>query len=395
MTFTIYRTRLASRMATLAAAVILPMLAYAAVAATCPGTLGPSETPTADFTVHGDGTVTHTPTGLMWKQCNEGLSGTSCATGTASYMTWDAALAAARNSNFAGYTDWRLPNKQELDSVVDRSCHSPLINDQVFPGTIEDWTWTSTTVAAYPAYAWVVDFRRILSADAVNKSGGIGAVRLVRGGQSFDALVAVADTTPPDTTITSGPVTGTAANALIQFTGTDNIAVTGFECSLDGAAFAACTSPALYLTLSFGSHTFQVRAKDAAGNVDPTPASVTWTVLATQTITVAPPPSSVSAGTPVALTGSSSAGLPVIYTSATPTVCTVSGNTVTTLAAGTCTINANQAGNGTYAAAPQVAVSFTVAAAPAVAATPVPALGSLLLGLLTLLLATVAGLRCR
>ncbi len=52
--------------------------------------------------------------------------------------------------------------------------------------------------------------------------------------------------------------------------------VTTFNCSLDAAAFAACTSPQTYSGLTNGSHTFQVRAVDAAGNVDPTPATYTW-----------------------------------------------------------------------------------------------------------------------
>jgi hypothetical protein len=49
-----------------------------------------------------------------------------------------------------------------------------------------------------------------------------------------------------------------------------------FQCRLDGAAFAACSSPTTYAGLAAGSHTFAVRAIDAAGNVDPTPATHTW-----------------------------------------------------------------------------------------------------------------------
>ncbi len=86
------------------------------------------------------------------------------------------------------------------------------------------------------------------------------------------------DVTPPDTTITgtgsAGPGTTTAE---FTFTGTDDVAVASFECALDGSAFAACTSPKAYTDLSSASHTFEVRAVDSSRNVDPTPATYTWT----------------------------------------------------------------------------------------------------------------------
>jgi hypothetical protein len=52
----------------------------------------------------------------------------------------------------------------------------------------------------------------------------------------------------------------------------------GFQCSLDGADFAACTSPASYSELQDGAHVFAVRAVDAAGNVDAPPAEVSFSV---------------------------------------------------------------------------------------------------------------------
>jgi hypothetical protein len=95
-----------------------------------------------------------------------------------------------------------------------------------------------------------------------------------------------ADTTPPDTTISSGP-TGTTSSTSASFDFSSTEPGSSFECRLDTAAFAACSSPKAYSGLSAASHTFEVRATDAAGNVDPTPASRSWTVSATAPATYA------------------------------------------------------------------------------------------------------------
>ncbi len=87
-----------------------------------------------------------------------------------------------------------------------------------------------------------------------------------------------ADTTPPDTSITSGPGEGsTSSSESASFGFSSTEAEATFECRLDGAAFAACSSPKEYTGLADGSHTFEVRAIDAAANVDQTPAKRTWT----------------------------------------------------------------------------------------------------------------------
>jgi glucose/arabinose dehydrogenase len=85
------------------------------------------------------------------------------------------------------------------------------------------------------------------------------------------------DTTPPDTIIQSGP-SGTIRQNNASFTFSSNEANSTFECKLDGGAFSACSSPKKYTKLAVGSHTFSVRATDASGNTDATPASRTWTV---------------------------------------------------------------------------------------------------------------------
>ena len=76
-----------------------------------------------------------------------------------------------------------------------------------------------------------------------------------------------------------------------------------------------------------------------------------------QTITFGPPPNA-TVGTPVTLSAHASSGLAVQFSSDTPSACTVTKSTVTTRAAGTCTITAAQSGSARYAAAPAVTRSF-------------------------------------
>ena len=86
------------------------------------------------------------------------------------------------------------------------------------------------------------------------------------------------DATFPETTITSGPADGSTINedtATFEFEADEPAT---FECSLDGEAFAACTSPYTSPTLAEGPHTFEVRAIDTFGNVDQTPDIRTFTV---------------------------------------------------------------------------------------------------------------------
>ncbi|WP_239014663.1 myxococcus cysteine-rich repeat containing protein [Archangium violaceum] len=79
---------------------------------------------------------------------------------------------------------------------------------------------------------------------------------------------------PPDTTITKGPGESTE-NTTAEFEYASNESNVTYECSLDGQDFAPCETS---YTVARGQHTLRVRAVDAAGNVDPTPAEYTWTV---------------------------------------------------------------------------------------------------------------------
>jgi len=142
----------------------------------------PQTTPTVDFTDHGDGTVTHKPTGLMWKQCLEGLSGEGCATGTVNSYDWQAALQLADGHSFAGYSDWRLPNIKELGSIVELSCYFPAINLSVFPNDSGSAVWSGSPYAYFPGTAWNVTFSDGQDEYSGNR-GNYQRVRLVRAGQ--------------------------------------------------------------------------------------------------------------------------------------------------------------------------------------------------------------------
>jgi hypothetical protein len=89
------------------------------------------------------------------------------------------------------------------------------------------------------------------------------------------------DTTAPQTTITAAPAATTSStSASFSFAASESGST--FECSLDGAAFAACSSPRDYAGLAVGTHQFSARARDAAGNADASPATHTWTISAPQ-----------------------------------------------------------------------------------------------------------------
>jgi hypothetical protein len=90
------------------------------------------------------------------------------------------------------------------------------------------------------------------------------------------------DTTPPETTILTGPpATTTEIDVTFTFTGSDNATAALlllFECSNNGVVYEACISPHNVQGLTAGEHQLQVRTIDAALNIDPTPASYVWMV---------------------------------------------------------------------------------------------------------------------
>jgi hypothetical protein len=185
----------------------------------------------AAFTDNGDGTITDTVTGLMWDKCSWGQTWDNTTppgtcTGSASTHNWAAALnvaITANGSSHRAYTDWRLPNRTELESLVKIDTHSPAIDTTAFPNTPSDWFWTSTTYAPNPAGAWNVVFDDG-DTNAAYKTG-TGHVRLVRSGQSFASFDSMGDVTAP--VLSSVGVSGTTSSAT-TLAATSDEAATGY-----------------------------------------------------------------------------------------------------------------------------------------------------------------------
>lgn len=121
-----------------------------------------------------------------------------------------------------------------------------------------------------------------------NVRGELGDGTTIDKNLPVQVVAEFVDTTSPETTITSiidgsGKVvvnggTTVSESIIFLFSGTDNVGVVGFECSIDSLPFTTYVNPQVYTNLSSGPHLFKVRAKDGAGNIDSTPANFFWKI---------------------------------------------------------------------------------------------------------------------
>ncbi len=115
--------------------------------------------PSPRFTDNGDATVTDNLTGLMWTKDGNAPGPGACSPATT--KNWQGALdyvACLNANNYLGHTDWRLPNINELRSMVHagQSNTSTWLNSQGFNNVQSNYYWSSTTNANGTGYAWIV-----------------------------------------------------------------------------------------------------------------------------------------------------------------------------------------------------------------------------------------------
>ncbi len=96
------------------------------------------ERPNPRFTIQADtNCVLDNMTGLIWAR-NANLGGT---------MTWPDAIVYCTNLNYGGQTDWRVPNRRELSSLIDASEHHPALpTNHPFTGVKNDYYWTDAGI---------------------------------------------------------------------------------------------------------------------------------------------------------------------------------------------------------------------------------------------------------
>ncbi len=123
----------------------------------------------AAYTKSGN-TVTDSVTGLQWQDDAVGTT-----------TTWQGAIDRCEALTLDTYSDWRLPNLNELTSIVDDTKFNPSIDTTVFTNAVSNGYWSSTTLASNSSLAWSIYF----DYGSQSGNGKIGSyyVRCVRAGQ--------------------------------------------------------------------------------------------------------------------------------------------------------------------------------------------------------------------
>jgi hypothetical protein len=160
---------------------------------------------TRNYTDNGDGTITDNKTGLMWEKLSSDGSIHDSGNGYTWYTAFTAKIAPLNSSGFAGHTDWRLPNRFELETLPDLGRFNPSIDPVFNTNCVSGCSvmtcsctqsfnyWTSTTPMGNTGDAWSVEFYGGIVGGY--SKGNSYKVRAVRGGANPSQLVKTGQTT--------------------------------------------------------------------------------------------------------------------------------------------------------------------------------------------------------
>jgi hypothetical protein len=323
-------------------ALSLCLASATAHAVTCAPNMTASN-PDIDYNDNGDGTVTHLPTGLVWKRCIEGTNwnGSICTYKSSDdiLVSQEETLDKASASAFAGKADWRVPNIKELRSLVEECRQNPAINEKIFPetcsvddrGTIscsKDGYWHSPLWSS--SFPWKVYFEEGISSEdrcitcPVSKKEG---VRLVRGGKSFSSFDALANggvpVAAPVCSVVASPTFITAGGGS-KLTASCRPAATSYVWT--GGSCAGITTATCTVTPSVNT-TYTVAGINSLGAGPTTSATVAVVELPICTLTA----------TPASITAGATSTLSASCTNS-PTSFAWYGGTCTGTTAATCTV---------------------------------------------------------
>jgi hypothetical protein len=236
-----------------------------------------------------------------------------------------------------------------------------------YPVSFTSSTTGVCTITAGGALTFVTIGSCTINADQAGDSSYLAAPQV---SQTF-TVTAVVPGAPTAATATAGDTQASVAFTAPVFIG--GAAITSYTVTTSPADVVpvnGAASPIVVTGLTNGrAYTFTVTATNSAGTGLYSIVSNSITPAANQTITFIAPGAQNFGTTPTLTATTDATGLTPTFTSATPAVCTItSGGALTFVTAGTCTINADQAGNGSYLPAPQVSRTFTVN--PVVPGTP-------------------------
>lgn len=304
--------------------------------------------PNPRFTDNGNGTVSDNLTGLVWLKNANCFGAKSWANALDSANTLTSGACGLSDGSTAG--SWRLPNRKELLSIVDRSKSSPALPaGHPFSGVQTGNYWSSTTNVSQTTAAWFLN-ASIGYLASINKSNTY-AVLPVRGGQAgpFSPLaltVTKAGNGTGKVTASSGALTWLKGTAKAGFSAGSTVTLTAAADS--GSTFTgwsgACSGTGTCALTMSGDQSVTATFAMPLENV------ITFPALSDRGYGEADFDPGASANS----------GLPISYTSSNSAVATIVGGLIHLAGPGTTVITASQAGDATYAAATNVTRNLTV-----------------------------------